>query len=306
VDPTQNGHLWLQGVGNIHLTLDGRDRARGRLVLAEPPDPNEDDGRQIAAITLKDVARDIALTYSWDQIPIFFHDSGIPDASSPPSVASDGQKYVVSVLAALLEGGSEARRIARSFLGRWLSDRLVTGPSTPESADAIERQLARQGWVVSGDRLIVGVPEPELLAQAPRNTGGRRFEALHPLVREAAERFLGSQQLEVAVFEAFKAVARRVKQMSGLPSDGADLMAKAFGGDAPVLRVGDMSTDIGRDRQDGFRFLFMGAARAIRNPGAHEAFSHLNDDAAFERLSLASLLMRCLDDISLAKEVDGS
>jgi hypothetical protein len=44
--------------------------------------------------------------------------------------------------------------------------------------------------------------------------------------------------------------------------------------------------------------LFMGAVQAIRNPGAHEQFEEMSDNEALERLALASLLMRRLDDAS--------
>jgi len=38
----------------------------------------------------------------------------------------------------------------------------------------------------------------------------------------------------------------------------------------------------GRNVQAGFRFMFMGAVRGIRNPDAHELFRPLNDEEAFE------------------------
>jgi hypothetical protein len=46
--------------------------------------------------------------------------------------------------------------------------------------------------------------------------------------------------LDVAIFEAFKAVNLRVKAMSGLNLDGSDLMAKAFSIEAHLepARVG--------------------------------------------------------------------
>jgi hypothetical protein len=40
----------------------------------------------------------------------------------------------------------------------------------------------------------------------------------------------------------------------------------------------------------------MGSQQAIRNPAAHEQFGKMDDDEAFELLSLASHLMRKLDE----------
>jgi uncharacterized protein (TIGR02391 family) len=71
-----------------------------------------------------------------------------------------------------------------------------------------------------------------------------------------------------------------------------------FSSEHPVLLLADVSTTTGKDIQDGFRFLFMGAVRGIRNPDAHQLFIPLDDEDAIERLSLASLLMRRLDDLA--------
>jgi len=79
-------------------------------------------------------------------------------------------------------------------------------------------------------------------------------------------------------------------------------MGKAFGGSRPLIRLADLSTETGRNIQEGFRFLFMGAVRGIRNPDAHELFRALDEDEALERLALASLLMRRLDETAVGEE----
>ena len=48
-------------------------------------------------------------------------------------------------------------------------------------------------------------------------------------MRQAAGRWLDSENLEVAVFEAMKAVTNRVKSMTGIDDqDGYRLMGKVF------------------------------------------------------------------------------
>lgn len=102
--------------------------------------------------------------------------------------------------------------------------------------------------------------------------------------------------MEVAIFEAFKAVNSRVKEMTGLRADGTELMGKAFQDENPPIHLADLATSSGRDIQAGFRFLFMGAVRGIRNPDAHELFKPLGEEEALERLGFASMLMRRLDE----------
>jgi uncharacterized protein (TIGR02391 family) len=114
-----------------------------------------------------------------------------------------------------------------------------------------------------------------------------------------ADRYLESGHPEVAIFEAFKAVIKRVKALTKLEMDGSDLMSKAFSEVDPPISVGDVETETGKNIQAGYRFIFMGAARAIRNPDAHEQFKTLGTEEALETLAFASLLMRRLDDANI-------
>jgi uncharacterized protein (TIGR02391 family) len=111
-----------------------------------------------------------------------------------------------------------------------------------------------------------------------------------------ASRYVESGHPEVAIFESFKAIDARVRQMTGLDISGSDLMARAFADHNPPIRFADLTTETGRNVQSGFRFIFMGAVRGIRNPDAHELFRPLDEAEAYERLGLASLLMRRLDE----------
>jgi hypothetical protein len=46
----------------------------------------------------------------------------------------------------------------------------------------------------------------------------------------------------------------------------------------------------------------MGAVRGIRSPTAHKRFQLLDDEEAFEELGLAGMLMRPIDEASLASK----
>jgi uncharacterized protein (TIGR02391 family) len=122
-----------------------------------------------------------------------------------------------------------------------------------------------------------------------------RIAALHPEVRQVAEKYLDSGHPEAAIFEAFKAINNRVKTMTGIDDDGQSLMSTTMRDKNPLITFGDLTTETGRNIQAGVRFLFMGAVSGIRNPDAHDQFRVRTDEEAFEELSLASLLMRRLD-----------
>lgn len=104
---------------------------------------------------------------------------------------------------------------------------------------------------------------------------------------------------EVGVIELWRwdlAVLNRVKTMTGREGNGAGLMSQAFSMDHPRLVLADLSTKAGRDVQDGYRFLFIGAAEGIRSPDAHEQFRTLGPEEGMEELAFASMLMRRLDE----------
>jgi uncharacterized protein (TIGR02391 family) len=163
-------------------------------------------------------------------------------------------------------------------------------------------ELAQQGWQVREHRLVIGERQPAVPEKISRAGRRARIGMLHPIVQQAANRYLEMDAMEVAIFEAFKAVNNRVRELSKLPLDGTELMSKAFQDVDPPIRLANLSTDTGRNIQAGFRFLFMGAVRGIRNPDAHELFKPLDEEDAIERLALASMLMRRLDEASVGDE----
>jgi len=160
-DPRTDAHYWLQQVGDIELTLAGRDRALGRVVLNEPPDPDEDDNRNIASLTLQEVADAIGGTYAPMQLQRFLRDSGVPDGYLTALDATTSPEVMYSLLENLHEGGSATRRLLRTFLGRWLSNRLQIWPDLTVRKQVL-RHLAQQGWHLKVDRLVIGdqVPAP--------------------------------------------------------------------------------------------------------------------------------------------------
>ncbi|MFF5085041.1 TIGR02391 family protein [Actinoplanes sp. NPDC000266] len=292
-DPDTNPYFYLQQVRRFALTTAGQDRARGRVVFTTTPDPAEDDGRPISKLVCKQVAESIASQYRPDQIRLFLEDAGIP-LDRLPLPEGEREVDVDVVLVALDRWGSDGRRTLRSFLGQWLDGRLHTGPDD-ELRTTIIDQLARQGWYLADDRLVVGEPAAGKRVSSPVLREAR-LAALHPQVVAAAKPYLRSGHHAAAVFESMKAVVNRVKSATGLDRDGVDLMNRAFSPHAPMLVLGGSETTTQRNVQAGYRELFVGAVQAIRNPPAHEAMGTMDVNEAFELLNLASLLMRLLDN----------
>jgi uncharacterized protein (TIGR02391 family) len=100
-----------------------------------------------------------------------------------------------------------------------------------------------------------------------------------------------------AIFEATKGLAQRIRDLSGVQTDGAALVDQVFAVDHPVLVINTMRTETEKSEHKGYAALIKGCFAVIRNPLAHgpKIMWEGEDDAA-DYLTLISLLHRKLDD----------
>ena len=123
------------------------------------------------------------------------------------------------------------------------------------------------------------------------------IQTLHPKIRSVSERLYNDQHYSQAIFEAYKAVVNEVKNISGINNlDGKPLMEKVLSLNSPLIKLNPMTTLSDRDEQQGFMFLFSGAALGIRNPKAHDNIVTKDERRALEYLAFASLLVSRLDE----------
>jgi uncharacterized protein (TIGR02391 family) len=133
----------------------------------------------------------------------------------------------------------------------------------------------------------------------------RNWYSIHETVRRVAESRFETGHYADAVEAAFKEINKIVKhaykQLSGKEKDGDALMREAFtctpnNNHTPHLRLTDLdlTSDSGRNVQQGYMDLFAGAMRGIRNPKAHD---NITIDAAegWEMVVFGSHLMRMWD-----------
>jgi len=74
-----------------------------------------------------------------------------------------------------------------------------------------------------------------------------------------------------AVLEVCKSVAVKIRERTGLDSDGASLIRDVFGGTSPILRINGLQSETEKGEQRGFVNLATGLFGTFRNPTAHEA-----------------------------------
>ena len=101
-----------------------------------------------------------------------------------------------------------------------------------------------------------------------------------------------------AVLEATKCVASKVRSITGLNSDGAQLIDEAFGGSNPILKINAFKTDTEKSEQRGFTNLAKGLFGTFRNPTAHapKIEWNLEEQDALDLFTLASYVLRRIDN----------
>ena len=102
-----------------------------------------------------------------------------------------------------------------------------------------------------------------------------------------------------AVSEAMKSIAAKIRALSGLQSDGAELVQQAFGQaqSAPLLAINPLVTETDKGEQRRFLNLLVGLFGTIRNPlGYHPKIEwEMSEQDALDILIMASLIHRKLD-----------
>lgn len=126
---------------------------------------------------------------------------------------------------------------------------------------------------------------------------------IHPIIIQSSQKLFNDTHYAESVEAAFLEINVRVKELikseTGEDIDGVVAMQKAFSVNNPILKLHtDIISKTGKDIQQGYMELFVGAFRCIRNPKAHEKISITKVDA-IQKLHLASLLMHKIDDAKI-------
>lgn len=139
------------------------------------------------------------------------------------------------------------------------------------------------------------IPEAERRAQIL--AGKLQGRKIHNEVLKFCKAELLQDNYFHAVFEATKSLAQRIRETSGLHTDGAVLVDEAFSQKKPLLAFNSLQTESERSEHVGFANLLKGCFSAVRNPLAHEPkILWTGEDDAADYLTLISLLHRKLDE----------
>lgn len=178
-----------------------------------------------------------------------------------------------------------------------------------ETRSKLNRVLAFDGYVLEQNGKLREVPKAETHSQVAARVSQLRDHLItrrvHPdVLRFCREELLVDNYFH-AVFEATKSVAEKLRSLSGLTSDGAELVdqALAFKSVIPHLALSSLETESQQSEQKGFMNLLRGLFGTFRNTTAHapKITWKIDEQDALDILSLISLIHRRLDSAIRAR-----
>lgn len=170
--------------------------------------------------------------------------------------------------------------------------------------DALNVALAFAGYAVSSKGQVVHTtPESTVegaLARAKRLNSLLQNRGTHQEIFKYCKSELLQDNYFHAVLEAVKGLAERLREMSGLGTDGADLINTVFSVKNPILAINSLDTETELSEQKGIANLLVGVFGAIRNPTAHapKVVWAMPEQDAIDILGILSYVHRKLDGAS--------
>ncbi len=180
-----------------------------------------------------------------------------------------------------------------------------------ETRSQLNHVLAFAGYVLEQNGKLREVPKAETHSQVASRVSNFRdnltSRKVHPdVLRYCCEELLVDNYFH-AVFEATKSVAEKIRALSGLSSDGAELVDDAFTFKSaiPYLALSSLQTESQQSEQKGFMNLLKGLFGTFRNTTAHapKITWKIDEQDALDILSLISLVHRRLDSATRARVI---
>src|SRR5581483_10670158 len=165
---------------------------------------------------------------------------------------------------------------------------------TKAHLDAIAAPMEALGFRIRKDLQVIEIPEPSRVRHPSQDMVAvlDRLDLQKALADDITVMFRDGHFNE-SVRKALERFEKFIQDALGdHETFGRDLMAKAFGGDPPLIALNALTTANDRSEQEGFKFLTMGAMSGMRNLYSHGDVEQMSAMDAIERLCFVSLLFK--------------
>lgn len=121
-------------------------------------------------------------------------------------------------------------------------------------------------------------------------------EVVHPQIAAHSMDHFRSGHYRESVLNSILVLYDYIRARTGLDLDGPDLIGRAFSEKQPYLRVADLDTASGRNKQVGFMQMAKGLYQGVRSPNAHSGTNEIDRVQAARYLAAASALIQIVCD----------
>lgn len=170
--------------------------------------------------------------------------------------------------------------------------------------------LVHIGLRVNDEGKVCTGPRATTLSAAAEHAGSIRSELRRRGTHDEVLRYCTDEILSKdnfhAVLEATKSITGRIRELTGLRSDGSTLVDEAFGLRAgPMVRINALENESEESEHSGFGNLIRGLVGMYRNPTAHtpRIDRAVSEDELLEAMTTISMIHRRLDD-SIVEKAD--
>jgi len=170
-----------------------------------------------------------------------------------------------------------------------------------EILDRVNKVLLLTGFEVQKSGKLHRVIKAKTLDEVNRRVNSLRKHlydrAIHAEVTKYCINDFLRKDYYDAVFEAAKGVAKRVRDISGLQSDGSELFQTAFSLKKPYIFLNKMETKNEQNEHNGLKELLDAIFHLVRNQAAHtpKIDWKTEESVALDVLTLISLAHKYLD-----------
>lgn len=176
-----------------------------------------------------------------------------------------------------------------------------------ERKNSLNTILVFRGYKIKDNGKICIVESVDNLDDARQRANRLTAELNNRKVHSQVLRYCNSELLQDnyfhAVFEAVKGIADRIREMTGLVEDGAELIDKTFEINNPFLILNSLRTETEKSEQRGFINLLKGTFGMFRNVTSHAPKIKwpIYEEEAFDLLTLVSLIHKKLDKTTIVR-----
>jgi uncharacterized protein (TIGR02391 family) len=232
-------------------------------------------------------------------------DDGSSRSQSGYIIGLNKRDWLYSCLATEINNRHSLERVF-SFLQAVLNPALYTSVDSRQRYrylfEETNKVLLLAGLSIDQSGRLTEVSQAQTLTEVDQRVNSMKKalydRAIHSEVQKyCVEDYLRADYYD-AVFEAAKGLAERVRQISGLTTDGGALFQTAFSKNDPYIFFNAMKTDSERSEFTGLKELLEAIFHLVRNPAAHTPKVNWKTDEtkALDILTLISFAHKYLDE----------